>query len=68
MAENFAALRDGRLDVVQLFEPFVTMALREGTGKVLYAASARGPTVYTSFIASRERIGRDREAFAAIRM
>jgi NitT/TauT family transport system substrate-binding protein len=66
MAENVAALRAGRLDVVQLFEPYVSMALRERAGDVLYAASARGPTVYTSFIASRDRIARDPEAFAAM--
>ena len=66
MAENLAALRDGRLDVVQLFEPFVDTALREGFGRVLYAASARGPCVYTSFIASRERIAREPAAFAAM--
>ena len=66
MAENLAALRDGRVDVVQLFEPFVTSALREGVGKVLYAASTRGPCVYTSFIASRERIARESGAFAAM--
>lgn len=66
MAENLAALRDGTLDVVQLFEPFVTSALREGYGKILYAASARGPCVYTSFIASREGIAREPAAFAAM--
>jgi NitT/TauT family transport system substrate-binding protein len=67
MPENLAALRDGRLDVVQLFEPFVTQALRAGFGRILYAASTRGPCVYTSFIASRERIAREPAAFAAMR-
>jgi NitT/TauT family transport system substrate-binding protein len=66
MAENLAALREGRLDVVQLFEPFVTRALRGGFGKILYAASARGPCVYTSYIASRQRIAREPAAFAAL--
>ncbi len=66
MAENLAALRAGSLDVVQAFEPYVSTAVREGFGKVLYAASSRGPCVYTSFIASRERIARDRKAFEAM--
>jgi len=66
MADNLAALRDGRVDVVQLFEPYVTRALRGGFGKILYAASTRGPCVYTSFIASRERIAREPAAFAAL--
>ena len=66
MAENYSALREKRLDVVQVFEPFVSMALQEGIGSVLYAASERGPTVYTSFIATRESIARNRVAFAAM--
>jgi NitT/TauT family transport system substrate-binding protein len=66
MTENIAALRDGRLDVVQAFEPYVSTALREGFGKILYAASTRGPCVYTSFIASRERIAAERPAFAGM--
>jgi NitT/TauT family transport system substrate-binding protein len=66
MPENLAALRDGSVDVVQLFEPFVTRALRSGIGRILYAASARGPCVYTSFIASRARIAREPAAFAAL--
>jgi NitT/TauT family transport system substrate-binding protein len=66
MADNFAALCDGRLDVVQVFEPFAAMALRQGVGNILYAASKRGPTVYTSFIATRDGIARNRTAFAAM--
>ena len=66
MAENLAALGDGRADVVQLFEPYVTRALRAGVGRILYAASSRGPCVYTSFIASRARVARDPAVFAAL--
>jgi NitT/TauT family transport system substrate-binding protein len=66
MAENVAALRAGALDVVQAFEPFVAAAVGEGIAKILYAASARGPCVYTSFITSRARIAAEPNAFAAI--
>jgi NitT/TauT family transport system substrate-binding protein len=66
MAENLAALRDGQLDVVQLFEPYVSMALDEGAGDILYVASGRGPTVYTTFIATRDGIARHRAAFTAM--
>jgi NitT/TauT family transport system substrate-binding protein len=66
MAENFSALCDGRLDVAQVFEPFVSMGLQQGAGNILYAASARGPTVYTSFIATRDGIARHRAAFVAM--
>jgi NitT/TauT family transport system substrate-binding protein len=65
MAENYQALRGGELDVVQVFEPFVSMAEDEGM-KILYAASARGPTVYTTFIASRAGIAHNRAALAAM--
>ncbi len=65
MADNLAALRDGRLDAAQLFEPFVAQALRAGL-RILYAASARGPCVYTSFIATRARVAAKRAAFAAV--
>jgi NitT/TauT family transport system substrate-binding protein len=65
MAENVAALREHRLDVIQVFEPYATLAVRAGA-KVLYAASARGPTVYTTFLATRAGIERNRSAFTAM--
>jgi NitT/TauT family transport system substrate-binding protein len=66
MAGNLEALRDGELDVAQMFEPYASMALQTGIGKILYAASARGPTVYTTFLATRDSIARNRTAFAAM--
>jgi NitT/TauT family transport system substrate-binding protein len=66
MADNLEALRRGELDVAQMFEPYVSMASRAGAGEVLYAASSRGPTVYTTFLASRDSIRRNRAAFDAM--
>ena len=66
MADNLEALRNGDLDVVQLFEPYVSQALASGAGEILYAASTRGPTVYTTFLATREGIARNRTAFAGM--
>jgi NitT/TauT family transport system substrate-binding protein len=66
MAENYASLRKGELDVMQAFEPFVSMAEMDHAGKLLYAASSRGPTVYTAFIATRVAIARQREVFVAV--
>jgi NitT/TauT family transport system substrate-binding protein len=66
MADNVAALRSGKLDVVQMFEPYVSMALAKGAGDILYTASTRGPTVYTTFIATRSGIERHRAAFAGM--
>jgi NitT/TauT family transport system substrate-binding protein len=66
MAGNLEALRSGELDVAQMFEPYVSMALKSGIGNILYAASARGPTVYTTFLATRGSIERNRASFAAM--
>ena len=53
MAENVAALRAGEVDVVQLFEPFVSALVADGAGHVWHAAATRGPTSYTTFYARR---------------
>ena len=66
MQANLDALRAGRLDVVQLFEPYVSVAHAEGFGRIVYAASERGPTAYTSLIATRDGVNRNRDAFAAM--
>jgi NitT/TauT family transport system substrate-binding protein len=66
MADNLEALHSGKLDVAQMFEPYASMALKSGIGNILYAASARGPTVYTTFLATRGSIERNRASFAAM--
>jgi NitT/TauT family transport system substrate-binding protein len=66
MAANLDALCKGQLDVVQLFEPYASTALQADAGDILYAASTRGPTVYTTFIATRSGIERHRDAFVAM--
>jgi NitT/TauT family transport system substrate-binding protein len=42
------------------------MALRESAGHILYAANARGPSVYTTFITTRSIIEHQRAAFAGM--
>jgi NitT/TauT family transport system substrate-binding protein len=66
MADNLEALRRGELDVVQMFEPYVSMALQSGAGNILYAASSRGPTSYTAYLATRDSVRRNRAAFDAM--
>ncbi|MBM3530365.1 MAG: ABC transporter substrate-binding protein [Alphaproteobacteria bacterium] len=66
MARNYDALRAGEIDVMQAFEPFATLAERDRAGDVLYTASARGPTVYTAFIATREAAAERHGEFAAV--
>ncbi|HKS89347.1 MAG TPA: ABC transporter substrate-binding protein [Stellaceae bacterium] len=62
MVENVAALADGSLDVAQLFEPFVEQAVGAGA-HVCLPASARGPTSYTVFVTTRDRLAADPEPF-----
>ena len=66
MADNLDALQRGEIDVAQMFEPYASMALKAGAGEILYAASARGPTSYTTFLATRDGIERNRSSFAAM--
>ncbi len=66
MADNLECLRRGELEVAQMFEPYASMALKSGIGNIVYAASSRGPTSYTTFLATRDGIERNRAAFAAM--
>ncbi len=61
MAENAAALREGRIDAVQLFQPFAEALLASGAGHLWYAAATRGPTAYTSFVARRHTLAARRD-------
>jgi NitT/TauT family transport system substrate-binding protein len=61
MVENIASLRAGEVDVVQVFEPFVSALVAEGAGHVWYAAAARGATSYTTFYARRGLLTTRRE-------
>jgi NitT/TauT family transport system substrate-binding protein len=66
MPDNYAALRGGQLDVMQAFEPFASQAEMDRAGEILYAASSRGPTVYTAFITTRSKVAAHHDAFIAI--
>jgi NitT/TauT family transport system substrate-binding protein len=62
MPESVAGLRNGELDVAQLFEPFVEQAVRGGA-HVWLPASARGRTSYTVFATTKQRLAADAEPF-----
>lgn len=66
MAENAAALRAGRVDVIQVFEPFVTQLEADGAGHVWRAAAQRGPTAYTTFNTTRAFL--EKQPDTALRM
>ena len=67
MPENIAGLAAGDIDVAQLFEPFVELAVcPRDNGRpahVWLPASARGRTSYTVFATTRQRLAADAEPF-----
>ncbi len=65
MPQQLEALASGKLDAAQLYEPYASRALAEGNA-ILYAASSRGPTCYTTFITSRDSAAKLRSEFAAL--
>ena len=67
MAQNLEALGRGEIDVAQMFEPYAAMAVRQGIGEIVHAASARGLTSYTTLLATRPAVERLRGEFAAMR-
>jgi len=65
MAQQLDALAAGKLDAVQVFEPYTSRALAEGY-VILHAAAARGLTAYTAFMTSRDTASKRRDEFAAL--
>ncbi|MFC7473599.1 ABC transporter substrate-binding protein [Dankookia sp. GCM10030260] len=65
MAANLAAVLEGRLDVAQLFEPFVTQAEEAGAA-VWHAAAGRGVTGYTTFTTTTALLQSKRTEFKAM--
>jgi len=66
MVEQIHALDTQGIDVIQLFEPFVSEVLKSGQHHILYAAHSRGPTVYTTLICSQDGFAKKRAAFARL--
>jgi NitT/TauT family transport system substrate-binding protein len=66
MQENLDALIRGELDVIQVFEPYVSLALARDGLEVVHAASQRGYTAYTTFISTFEGMQRNQAGFEAM--
>lgn len=54
MAENEAALAAGKLDAIQLFQPYAERLIASGAGHLWYAAATRGLTAYTTLVTRRD--------------
>jgi NitT/TauT family transport system substrate-binding protein len=66
MAANAAALRDGTLDAVQVFQPYAEDLLQSGAGYLWYAAANRGLTAYTTLVTRRAVLRQKREELLAM--
>ncbi len=66
MADNAAALRAGKLDAVQLFQPYAEDLIASGAGHVWYAAADRGLTAYTALITRRPLLESRRDELLAM--
>jgi NitT/TauT family transport system substrate-binding protein len=66
MSENAAALRAGRLDAVQLFQPYAEELLQSGTGHLWHAAASRGLTAYTTLVTRRPLLTSRRDELSAM--
>jgi len=53
MAENEAALREGKVDAVQVFQPYAERLVSTGAGYIWNAAADRGLTAYTTLVTRR---------------
>lgn len=53
MGENMAALKAGKVDVIQVFEPFPSLLLAEKAAHIWFEQAQRGYTSYTCFYARR---------------
>ncbi|NKB49929.1 MAG: PhnD/SsuA/transferrin family substrate-binding protein [Alphaproteobacteria bacterium] len=65
MAENVAEFQSGKVDVVQVYQPYAEELLRDGA-HIWYAAATRGPTSYTSLFTTRRRFEAAPESMAAL--
>ncbi len=65
MAENARALLEGRVDVVQLFQPYVEELVEQGC-HIWYAAADRGLCSYTTFYARQGVMQAKRPEFLAM--
>jgi NitT/TauT family transport system substrate-binding protein len=66
MAENAAALRAGRLDAIQAFQPYAEELLQSGAGHLWHAAADRGLTAYTTLVTRRSVLAGRRDELAAM--
>jgi NitT/TauT family transport system substrate-binding protein len=66
MEENEAALRAGKVDAIQIFQPYAERLISSGAGHVWNAAATRGLTAYTTLVTRRETLDRRSDEMLAM--
>jgi NitT/TauT family transport system substrate-binding protein len=61
MAENVASLLEGKLDAIQVFEPFASQ-VEEAGGAVWFSQASTGPMAYSSLYSTSATLASRREA------
>jgi NitT/TauT family transport system substrate-binding protein len=54
MGENEAELATGRIDAIQVFQPFAERLVASGKGHIWFAQASRGLTAYTTLVTRRD--------------
>ena len=66
MGDNEADLAAGKIDAIQVFQPYAERLVASGKGHIWYAQASRGLTAYTTLVTKRETI--DKRADEITRM
>lgn len=61
MAENVERLKNGEVDVIQVFQPYAELAVRGGFGHIWHRFSVRGDIGFTTFYTTRSFVAENRE-------
>jgi len=61
MAQNETNLRAGKVDAIQVFQPYAEQLIASGAGHVWYSAATRGLTAYTTLVTRRHVLAERRD-------
>src|SRR5260370_4873729 len=61
MEQNAIDLRAGKVDAIQVFQPYAEQLIASGAGHVWHAAASRGLTAYTTLVTRRPVLAAQRE-------
>jgi NitT/TauT family transport system substrate-binding protein len=66
MEQNETDLRTGKVDAIQVFQPYAEQLIASGAGHVWYAAATRGLTAYTTLVTRRPTLLARADEFLAM--